>query len=87
MNTGLSSVLSFSGSGHLPGMREQQVLQWRLGGSSPIVLWHQALGSSPTLELLQGPCGSLNDGFCQCSELTEMYVGDRFCAVRETCET
>lgn len=34
--------------GLLPGMRKQ-LLWWRLGGSSAIVLWHQALRSSPTL--------------------------------------
>lgn len=57
---------------------EQQLLGRRLGGgSSPIVLWHQVLRSSPTLQLFQGPMAtSLTDSVSALSSQRCMWERD-----------
>ena len=82
MDTGLSSVLSLSGS---------RAFAWDEGTTAALVEAGWLLTHCPPAPGAQeqphpaassGPYGYLSDGFCQCSELTEMHVGDRFCAVR-----
>lgn len=81
MNTGLSSVPSFSASG---------AFAWDEGTAALVeagwFLSHRPLApgaqEQPHPVASSGPYGYINDWFCQGSELREQYVGDRFCSVR-----